>query len=237
MARASNLPALHAIEVSDPVLATMRGKYVSGGHIVYFGVEMITRFTTGAGGTYEGGLYVGIHRPHPEFHPTMTVMSKAEAKDDGTARSPGESGHIRSGGLDRVNGVSQSVQVTGDANAAANQLTMNVGEEGDTSGPSGSGWHEGSAQANTQGGQVKTQVDARGAGVTVTVPGQGVARQQVVNALGLQQQLQLNGSVNRVLNNMNINVAVRAATRQTIALEGVDNALASLRNLPGNGRF
>ncbi|MEJ2060325.1 MAG: hypothetical protein P8Y64_07540 [Gammaproteobacteria bacterium] len=237
-APAASFPALHPVEVSDPVLAQMRGKFVSGGQIVYFGVEMITQFTTGHGGSYRGGLYVGIHRGFNAFRPTMTVLSKAEANDGGAPSGSGGSGNIQSGGLGQVRGVSQSVQVTGDANAAANNVSMNVSDNnGGQTGPSGSGWKSGTTQAGTGGGHVATQVSSGSAGVTVTVPGQGVARQNVINALGLQQQLQLSGNLNQVMNQMNLDVRVQAATAQMIAREGINNALASLRNLPGSGRF
>jgi len=238
VAHASRLPVLHAVEVSDPVLADIRGKFVSNGRVVYFGVQMITQFTTESGASYQGGLYVGFDRGTMGFRPTMTVMSKAEANDNGSSPGSADSGNIRAGGLNQVSGVSQSVQVTGNGNGAANQVSMNVSDEKTSRrGPSGSGWQPGTVQATSGGGQVQTQVNGGSAGVTVNVPGQGVARQNVVNATGLRQQLQLHGNLNRVMNQMNLDVGVQSATAQMLARQGVDSALASLRNMSVSGRF
>lgn len=237
--RAGGFPELQPVEVSDPVLAQLRGRFVSGSRIVYFGVEMITRFTTAVGGSYDGGLYVGIDRGTNAFRPTMTVLSRTEVHDGGTVPSHvAGSGEIRAGGLSRISGVSQSVQVTGNANAAVNRVSMNITDKGGgAAAPSGSGWQPGTTQAGTATGQVATQVGGGNAGITVNVPGQGVARQTVVSSLGLQQQLQLSGNLNRVVNQMNLDVRVQTVTAQVIAREGIDSALASLRNLASSGRF
>lgn len=198
---------LSAVEVGDDVLAGMRGRYVTPAQVVYFGVEMLTRWQTADGAAYNAGLYIGVDRSGNGFKPNVTILSREQ-------RSPGQAGgsqvgpvasngSISAGGIENVQGVGQSVQVTGDANGARNQITMNIGSgEIKIGAPSGEGWSSGTV-ATSDGNQkpsLGTQVGGGKASVSIAIPGQGIARQEISSLKGVQQQVQLVGSLNQVIN-------------------------------------
>lgn len=230
---------LQAMEVSDSVLASLRGRYVSPTQIVYFGVEMNTQWRTAGGDQYYAGLYIGINHNRASFSPTVTVLSRAggnavNAGSSGNVTPQGGSEGISSAGLDNIQGVVQAVQVTGNTNAARNQLTMTLrsGDAGDA--PSGGGWRTGTTYVvNTAtGATAGTLVHIRQAGVSISIPGQGIAQQDISSLRGMQQQIQMSGDSNQVLNNVQITAGFTSLRNLG---GGIQNAFDSLRNLPQAG--
>lgn len=236
-AAGERLIPLKAVPVGDAVLARMRGRYVSPTAVVYFGVEMNTAWRTATGHDYGAGLYIGVDRSG--YTPTVTVLSRASgapvATDGDSGVSP-EPGSIQSGGLRNVQGVAQAVQVTGDTNAAHNQITLTIGANGQPIAPGGDGWHSGTAHvASGSGAEARTTVSLGRAGVTVSIPGQGIARQTISGLRGMQQQIQMTGDLNRVLNQTRIMASFRNAP--AMQSSDVSAALDSIRNLPHAGLY
>lgn len=203
----SGVIPLGAVEVGDDVLAGMRGRYVTPSQVVYFGVEMLTRWQTADGSAYNAGLYIGVNRGINGFKPNVTILSREQSTPGQGGAAPTNTlvanGSIRAGGIENVQGVGQSVQVTGDANGARNQITMNIGSgEIDIAAPSGEGWSSGTvrAQGGTRQPALGTEVGGGKASVSIAIPGQGVARQEISSLKGVQQQVQLVGSLNQVVN-------------------------------------
>ena len=235
---AQSAGALHIAEVSDAELAGMRGKYVAGGSVVYFGVEMQTQWATADGSFYTGALSFDVDRS-TSFQPTVTVMTGAEAQvadayDAASATAGG--GSISSGGLNDTSGVGQVVQVTGDGNSVINVVTLDV--TGKSGGPTtlSSSLGTGSTTAVApNGGVVTITVDSGQLGVTISVPGQGSVSQTVSNMTGVHQQAQVFGDLNTITNTMQITAQVQAVQQ---AMGGsMRMALDNLRGVSGLGMF
>jgi len=120
-------------DVTDPELATMRGRYVIGDDtVVYFGVEMITTFETNTGQTLQGTLTVGMNfsknpnSPQVTFVPTVTITTPDSPLPTASTVQSNVSRSVQSGGLANVGGFIQSVQIAGDNNAAANVTSLNI---------------------------------------------------------------------------------------------------------------
>jgi hypothetical protein len=120
-------------DVTDPELATMRGRYVAGNDaVVYFGVEMITTFQSSTGQTLQGTLTIGMNfaknqnSPQVTFVPTVTITTPDAPLPTASTVQPNVSRSIQSGGIANVGGFIQSVQIAGDNNAAANVTSLTI---------------------------------------------------------------------------------------------------------------
>lgn len=232
-------------EVPDWRLAEMRGRFVSGNQVLFFGVEMYTRWMTGSGETYTGGLRLGIDRGRNLFTPTVTIMRIADAQSQRGWRGPEQeiSGGevpppaINLGGLNEVKGVSQVVQVTGDANSAHNDIEVTVRPYDAPPATNASADNTPGSQtlADGSGATVTTTVANNSIGVTISVPGQGTATQMINGLSGLRQLAQISGDANRVLSTLNMTVGVGALpSAMSVNLGAV---LQTIRGLPQAGMY
>ncbi len=209
-ARAATLfaPDLGPITAHPPLsaraLSGLRGRYVGSDGVVYFGLQMVSRWTQADGSSLAVGTTVGLGldgggRPHL----TVNSFSTKAAGTGGTVT--GGTGTIQGDPVAGVSGIGQGIQTTGNDNVIKNVAVINVG----TSGP---GFDAGSAA----GGPANLAVangDAQGSVafngnsviVAVNVPGQGVI-QQTLGVQGLGQSAQVLSSANNVLNQMSLSV-------------------------------
>lgn len=226
---------LKAVEVSDSVLANMRGRYVSPTAIVYFGVEMNTSWQTASNRNYNAGLYVGVNRGNSGIRPTVTILSRASGGNLGGG-TPHNAGMGSFGGLGQVQGVVQGIQATGNGNVGGNQMTLTLAKGGSAQ-PSGTGWQpSGTTYAVGNGGaSAGASVHIGQAGVSISIPGQGGAT-QTLSGLGMQQQIQMSGVGNRVLNQVQITALINQSGLGSHA-NGIRSALESMRGLSGGGFY
>lgn len=202
----------NATEISDADLGHMRGKFVAAGQVMYFGVEMVTQWLTASGQliSASGNLQVNVagSTPQVSFKPSITVDQGAPTNQTAIQGVSTASG---GGGLQNVNGVVQSIQVAGAANGVANSIGMNVRVSSALpdnqlqSGPL-------SASIITPNGSLASvSLGAGGMQVSVAVPDQGQAIQQIRNAGGsvggqVLQSVQLGGNLNQIHNMIQLNV-------------------------------
>lgn len=193
-------------EISDVTLEGMRGRYISADQILYFGVEMYTEWRNGAGELVgSSALNVGIDRSGP----TPTVTASGDVNNDG-AGTGGASPYLPpGGGLNKVQGVSQLVQVTGNGNGVTNSADVCVGAHcaavAVTSGPA----NKDTGINSITGAQAKTYVNGSGIGVSVSVEGKGEARQSIASTTGIQQRALLSADSQTIHNQLNMVIQVQ----------------------------
>ena len=233
----------NAVEISDLELGIQRGRYVGRGQIVYFGVEMNTEWRTASGESYRAGLQLSVDRHHGRYRPVINIVHRSEvekpvAATPSSAAAP-VTAPITSGGLDTVKGVGQVVQVTGDTNSVRNDINLSLRtiDSGAPSvaaatapTPSGSATSTSDSGASAQSGS-----DPKQLGVSVVVPGQGVATQSITSLGGLRQNVQLTGDMNSVLNQLNLTAEFRAVSSP--GMRHMRSSFQTMRGLPQAGMF
>ena len=220
---AASHPAITAL--SDPELAQMRGRFVTGGNqVMYFGVEMISQWQT-SGGTMSAGLTVGIDRsnqlPKVTFQPTVAIQGEPSIDQSGN--------HQVAGAVETDSrGVRQQIQVAGNDNRATN--TFDVRIDPDARGPNGG---EGNYQVeiSRNGAVVASGLTGNGqqAGVSMRLGNSQVF--QGFQAGAATQLIQLAGNQQMVNNQLRLMVGIdpNAMNDRERLQRQVGQALASLR--------
>lgn len=238
------------IELSDEELSGLRGRYIGGNQITYFGVEMYSKVANTSGGTTTAGLAFSTDISSTEIRPTLTVFHSSTA-GDGSAGNVGTGlARITSSGLDNIKGVRQSIQVAGDLNDISNDLAIDISSDVNEAGSrftdmeisfslDGPGSRSVSGDAGTS---TTFSLDKSGFGYTVALPGAGVeVSQNVRNAAqnqanGISQHVQVGSDQYRVNNVINI-VARHQNVANGFQRPELNSALTSLRGLQSFGRL
>lgn len=237
----------NAEEINDSELSKLRGRFVAGNKIAYFGVEMITSWKTGAGEVITTGLTLGIEpsahssgsartdfRPTISFYATSNYSELNRSEDtEGITHNPG------GGGLEHVAGVVQSIQLAGDMNNIDNDFRLLI-TEGNSS-----GHDELSASADAlsvelggtthyvsdSGNIVSSILSNNSIGIAVFVPGQGVSIQKISGGgiKNLMQSVSLGGSQNSIYNITSLNLRLGPTIPGNLG--NISNALQQLRGL------
>lgn len=253
-ANAMMVADLHAfddeIEMSDEELGGMRGRYIGGNQITYFGVEMYTKVANANGQTATAGLEFSTNIVSAtDIRPTVTVFYSSSAGD---APSPGTNSlaSINSEGLDNIQGVSQSIQVAGDLNLASNDLSIDVSSDAN---PVTRAFSDmGEVSINFDGPGVKSitgdggssttfSLNKDGFGYSVVLPGDIQVSQNVRNAAqnhanGISQRVQISSNQYQVSNVINI-VARQQQVANSFQRPELTTALSSLRGLQSVGQL
>lgn len=235
----------HAVEISDLELGIQRGRYVGRGQIMYFGIEMNTEWRTASGQVYRAGLNLGVDRHPGRFTPVVTIVHRTEASSTASspvpavAAPPASTAPISSGGLDTIKGVGQVVQVTGDTNSVRNDINVSLrttGSEAPESPAAATAATAGSSSSASGSGAVaQSGKDNQSLGVSVVVPGQGVATQSITSLGGLRQNVRLTGDMNSVLNQLNLTAEFRALSSPGV--RHMRSSFQTMRGLPQAGLF
>lgn len=232
------MDGLHnAEEVSDDVLGNMRGKFVGGGQIINFGVQMVSTWQTAAGQMLTAAANLNVNvantaQPVVEFVPNLTIVEANAVVPASNAAIQTATGN----GISNVSGVAQSIQVAGDSNSIGNDAAISI-----TSGPppamspGSSGGPQTATLTSASGAAVSASVQGNGISVGITVPNVGRALQQIKGTAasggGVVQMVQAAGDMQWIHNRMHIYVNLQpsvAANAQT-ALSGSLNTLRGLR--------
>ena len=190
--------------LSAHTLASLRGRYVAPEGVVYFGLQIVSRWTQADGSGLAVGTNVNLG-VDGNGHPHLSVGSfSTETNGTGGASSAG-AGTITGNPIAGVAGIGQGIQTTGDGNVIKNAAVINVmagGADGSTP-PESSGPQNLSVTGG--GGQGRIVFNQNSVIVAINVPGQGV-NQQTLGAQGLGQSAQVLSSANNVLNQMSLSV-------------------------------
>ena len=229
----------NAVEISDLELGIQRGRYVGRGQIMYFGVEMNTQWSTASGQVYRAGLNFGVDRHMGRFKPVVTIVHQADVAKAVPPSVPASAptATISSGGLDTVKGVGQVVQVTGDTNSVRNDISVSLRTTRSETPESPAAANAAASSSSTPGSGAVAQTgnDSKSLGVTVVVPGQGVASQSITSLGGLRQNVRLTGDMNSVLNQMSLTAEFRALSSPGV--RHMRSSFQTMRGLPQAGMF
>jgi len=236
-----------AVELSDDEMGDMRGKYINGNQLSYFGVEMYTKWTNSSGETLSTGLVLGTEvTASTQIRPTVTVFQTSNATQNATNIHEGTIS-ISSSGLDNVNGISQGIQVAGDLNEIKNELTFDVGSPGNTNRIHTEGTEialngPGNTIITDEAGNMTTfSLDSDGFGYTINSSDQDQITQRVRNTAmesvsGITQNIQIATNLNQVENATNI-IAETTQLGANIQHPQLSTAFLSLRGLQTVGIF
>jgi len=246
-AQGSDLPDTsvfaNAREVSDDILGDTRGKFVSGGRVVRFGIEMASKWESrGKALEAAANLHVDMSRstsrPDVTFTPRFTVADADSVPTPASATRTVDAGN----GISNVSGVAQSIQVAGDGVSAANDAAVQI-EIGPGTGSGSSGLPAPAAATQAQttpsGAALSASVDANGLGVSITVPGAGEIKQQIRSSAagggGLAQTISIAGDAVRVHNATVLRIEM--ARPDGLSAGNVRAALSNLRGVRPMGIF
>ena len=230
----------NAQELTDDVLGETRGKFVSGGQIMTFGVQMVTEWVTSSGEVINasGRLAISMEQGQPRvsFEPVINVH---QVQVNQIAASQGSNVVSGSKGLDSVTGVVQSIQVAGNANGIGNSIAVSVKRyQGGNDALSGNS--SGNLNVITPSGNAASvSLANNGLSVAVDVVDQGQA-QQAIRSISqgngqVMQSVRLGGSLNQIRNMINLDIQTRM--NQTGPTINQQQVLSSLRHLAPNLNF
>lgn len=230
----------NAQEVSDEVLGETRGKFVSGGQVMSFGVQMITEWVTSSGEVINASgtlaISMGQGQPKVSFAPVINVHQvQAQTVND----AQGSNVVSGSQGLDNVTGVVQSIQVAGNGNGIGNAIGVSVKRyQGGTNGSTNH--NPGNLNVTTPSGNLASVALANnGLSVSVDVIDQGQA-QQAIRSISqgngqVMQSVRLGGSLNQIRNMINLDIQTQM--HHSGSTVNQQQVLASLRQLAPNLNF
>jgi hypothetical protein len=167
----------------------------AGGEVTYFGVEMVSSWSTQTGSATVGatiGIDAAAH--------TFTITDWSGAQGDGLQGLSNDGDSVSgSSPSQNVNGVTQNIQVAGNGNTVANTATLTVSQQGNsfTIVPT----------MTTCGSVCTTVIGANSVGVEIRT-GAGTAMQQI-GAGGITQSVRLAGNDNAILNAMQLNARIQ----------------------------
>lgn len=238
------------IELSDEELGGLRGKYISGNQITYFGVEMYTKVASASGQTTTAGLAFSADVVSAnDIRPTVTIFHSSSSGDGSVSDVGSGLSRITSGGLNNIQGISQSIQVAGDLNDISNDFVIDISSDVDDVGNRFTDMQVG-FNLNTVGttsilgdaGTTTTfSLNKEGFGYTVALPGDVDVSQNVRNAAlnqanGISQRVQVSSNQYQVSNV--IHLVARQQAGSGLQGAGLDSsALTSLRGLQSIGRL
>ncbi len=213
------------IELSDPELAQLRGRYVLPEHVVHFGVTLTSSWEQSGqqlGASVSLQLQQGIQ-------PVLTVSPLSSGSGDSPAQG---SGIVIGGqGLSQVDGISQSVRTAGDLNTARNDVQINIERNGQapTLDASGTPLNGAFVHGNALGNATVSASDGK-LRIGIATNGQGAAMQQLGG--GLLQDTRILSDQNRVINSARLDVVLQPGNR---AMDAINCNLDQLRALRPTG--
>lgn len=224
--------------LTNPEMAQIRGKYVVDTHrVLYFGVEMASRWQTAQGQQLSGGARLGLDfsgggTPTVSFTPTVSIVSSGRTP---TRAAPTDR-HIEPGGIDNVTGLGQTIQVAGDFNQASNTLGIRMLDSMPESRDSGTEAVSRTMTDNT-GATASSGLDERGVMVTLSIAGQGVVQQSIRGAViggtgrGAHQSIRTLGDAHTISNRMQLSILMKPGNESTNLSRILGVSLSGLRGL------
>lgn len=221
LVHANDIPEMsvfaNAYELPDSVLGETRGKFVSAGQIMNFGVQMVTEWITASGEVINatGNLAINMSggTPVASFQPVISVHQVSPASYTGSGTN-----NIVSGGegLNNVTGVVQSIQVAGNANGIGNGIGISVKRYDENTSNTVNGSNVSQLNVTTPGGNnANVSLVGNGISVAVGVANQGQAMQSIRSiSQGSGQVLQsvrLGGDLNQIRNMINLDIQTRVS--------------------------
>lgn len=232
---------LQGAVVSDAQLSAMRGRFVDGRRVTFFGVTMSTQWYRENEPDLNMDMQVNFDLSSQQYQPILTMYRRADlgTLSDQNAQ-PDELDNVSdNGALESVSGVVQSIQVAGDRNAVNNNVQWVVTDRPNDSdrGDLMIAVNVGGSESHVSDDGVITQVsaDAEGIGYQVDVPDVGTVTQRIsrseLSGGNILQSTQLNSDLNRVQNQIGLTVQLSPASSSIEGMRSFHQALESIRGL------
>ena len=216
----------NAVQLTDPELRVMRGRFISKDNIVEFGLVMESNISLSGGGTINSGMTVSFssisavpYQPHIEIVYSEIGDNQAEEVEGAT---------VNVAGTDNITGVVQGIHVAGDDNGVKQDMEIQVLQKTPTV-PGGTPITSPYTTYRGAGDKTTFKVNSSEAGYTTDL-GHGQIRQAVMSGQGLLQSTELESSMNSITNTTQLMVGVSAFT--TNDLLNLRNSMQSLTGLP-----
>ena len=252
-AQATNAPAASGLtELTDEEMGDMRGRYtVSNNTVAWFGVTMVSTWQNQAGQQLTSSMKVTMDARTPDkpvvrFQPHVSITTV-----DVAPPSPDGQREIDNAGLANVTGITQSIQVAGDDNAAHNVAKVTVRDQvpnGEGAAPAGAepaasadvvpaiavpdpvALQATIATASAAGMNAVAQLDGNAARVLLQIDGQG-AVEQWINRSGMGQTIMLSSDGQTASNWMELDIVRNTSQARAGVAQNVAQAIALSRGI------
>lgn len=248
-------PATGLTELTDEEMGDMRGRYtVSNNTVAWFGVTMVSTWQNQAGQQLTSSMKVTMDARTPDkpvvsFQPHVSITTV-----DVAPPSPDGQREIDNAGLANVTGVTQSIQVAGDDNAAHNVAQVTVRDQV----PTGEGAAPATAEpaggatavsvappvalpdpvaspatiatASAAGMNAVAQLEGNAARVLLQIDGQG-AVEQWINRSGMGQTIMLSSDGQTASNWMELDIVRNTSQARAGVAQNVAQAIALSRGI------
>ena len=245
-------PATGLTELTDEEMGDMRGRYtVSNNTVAWFGVTMVSTWQNQAGQQLTSSMKVTMDARTPDkpvvsFQPHVSITTV-----DVAPPSPDGQREIDNAGLANVTGVTQSIQVAGDDNAAHNVAQVTVRDQvptGEGAAPAGAEPAASAdvvpaiampdpvasqatiATASAAGMNAVAQLDGNAARVLLQIDGQG-AVEQWINRSGMGQTIMLSSDGQTASNWMELDIVRNTSQARAGVAQNVAQAIALSRGI------
>ena len=245
-------PATGLTELTDEEMGDMRGRYtVSNNTVAWFGVTMVSTWQSQAGQQLTSSMKVTMDARTPDkpvvsFQPHVSITTV-----DVAPPSPDGQREIDNAGLANVTGVTQSIQVAGDDNAAHNVAQVTVRDQvptGEGAAPAGAepaasadvvpaiavpdpvALQATIATASAAGMNAVAQLDGNAARVLLQIDGQG-AVEQWINRSGMGQTIMLSSDGQTASNWMELDIVRNTSQARAGVAQNVAQAIALSRGI------
>ena len=245
-------PATGLTELTDEEMGDMRGRYtVSNNTVAWFGVTMVSTWQNQAGQQLTSSMKVTMDARTPDkpvvrFQPHVSITTV-----DVAPPSPDGQREIDNAGLANVSGVTQSIQVAGDDNAAHNVAKVTVRDQvpnGEGAAPAGAepaasadvvpaiavpdpvALQATIATASAAGMNAVAQLDGNAARVLLQIDGQG-AVEQWINRSGMGQTIMLSSDGQTASNWMELDIVRNTSQARAGVAQNVAQAIALSRGI------
>ncbi len=219
------LPA-DASPIADAELARMHGRFVTAGQVMYFGIEMVSEWSTAAGDSVTAGLNLAMdfssRQPQISYRPTVHVLPRQGA--DPLANPQGEAS-IHNQGMADTTGLGQIIQVTGDGNSIRNGFTLSV----NTGGRLATNDAGNTASTGVEGLTAAVHAETGALGLRINMPGHGEVS-QLMGSTGIQQSAAVWGHANQIRSHINLQMDFR---QRDLLIDQSINPRHLTRGLPG----
>ena len=229
-------------ELTDEEMGDMRGRYtVSSNTVAWFGVTMVSTWQAQNGTQLQSSMKVTMDIRRPDapkvtFQPHVSITAV-----DAPSPTPSGQREIDNAGLANVTGVTQAVQVAGDANAAHNVAVVTVRDvPAETEAAVGAVRQPLEASpasaastittASVSGMNAVAQLDGNAVRVLLQIDGQG-AVEQWINRSGMGQTIQLAADGHQASNWMELEVVRNTSQGRSVLGQNVAQAIALSRGI------
>jgi hypothetical protein len=217
----------NAVELTDPELRGMRGRFINKDNIIEFGLVMDSNISLSAGGSINTGMTVSFSSTTAIPYQPHVDITYSESGDNQAEETPGATVNVA--GTGNITGIVQSIHVAGDDNGVRQDMAIDIKQVTTPAAPGGTPIT--APYSTTRGAGDKTTfiVNSNEAGYTTDL-GHGQIKQAIMSGQGLLQSTQLESSMNSITNNIGLTVGVSTFT--TNDMLNLKNSMLGLTGLP-----